>query len=449
MYFKCVFWKKKPKNTTQGESMLVQFSVKNFRSIRDEQTLSLVKGKGSELPENTFQPEAPATEELLRSCVIYGPNAAGKTSLISSLAVMRSFVVRSFNFEIGEDLPVTPFRLDPEAATQPSEFEVIFVLDNVRYQYGFSATKKQIIEEWLLAYPNGRAQRWFDRIWNSSKKEYQWEFGNNLTGEKQVWKESTKENSLFLSTAVQLNSEKLKPVHKWFNEKLKPILGDLNHLFSASKCKDRTSRKLENILNLIKAADLTIKDIKVEHEELSKKHLPDDLPDDIRSKLIEELGNKKLFNLNVKTIHHDSSGNQIEFDLDEESDGTKKLFAYAGPWLDVLENGYILLVDELHDNFHPKIVQFLVELFHRPEINKNGAQLIFTTHDTSILNQDVFRRDQIWFCEKDNVNSTILYPLTDFSPRKDREDLEAGYLSGRYGALPYVRDFLTLWNQGE
>ena len=127
------------------------------------------------------------------------------------------------------------------------------------------------------------------------------------------------------------------------------------------------------------------------------------------------------------------------FDFEDESDGTQKLFSLAGPWIDSLDNGYVLFIDELHDNLHPLLVQFLVKLFHNTETNPNNAQLVFTTHETSILNQKVFRRDQIWFCEKDEDHATRLYPLTDFSPRKGRENLELAYLSGRYGALPYVR----------
>ena len=128
-------------------------------------------------------------------------------------------------------------------------------------------------------------------------------------------------------------------------------------------------------------------------------------------------------------------------DFDDESDGTQKFFSFAGPWLDTLKKGYVLVIDELHDSLHPNMVKYLVDLFHNKETNPNNAQLIFTTHETSILNQDVFRRDQIWFCEKDDEQATSLYPLTDFSPRKDRENIELGYLSGRYGALPFIRNF--------
>jgi hypothetical protein len=143
--------------------------------------------------------------------------------------------------------------------------------------------------------------------------------------------------------------------------------------------------------------------------------------------------------IKVKMWHKDSAGNSVALDLKEESDGTQKLFAFIGPWLDSLEKGHVLLIDELHDNFHPLMVKFLVDLFHNTATNKTNAQLIFTTHETSILSQDVFRRDQIWFCEKQN-KATVLYSLVEFKPRKGVTDLEKAYLSGRYGALPYFKD---------
>jgi hypothetical protein len=141
----------------------------------------------------------------------------------------------------------------------------------------------------------------------------------------------------------------------------------------------------------------------------------------------------------ILTQHQTEDGNRIEMDLSDESDGTQKLFCYAGPWMDTLANGHVMVVDELHDNLHPLLVQYLVAMFHNPDLNPHGAQLIFTTHETSILNQDLFRRDQVWFCERGEDQSTRLYPLSDFAVRKGTENIERGYLSGRYGALPFLK----------
>jgi len=192
------------------------------------------------------------------------------------------------------------------------------------------------------------------------------------------------------------------------------------------------------ILKFLKTADMDIEDIEVEKEDFDPSKLPEDMPAEIREDIIKEMKGKEVIK-EAKFYHLDNFGKKVSLDFDDESDGTQKLFSFIGPWIDSLENGNVLLIDELHDNFHPLMVKFMVDMFHNKDMNKSDAQLIFTTHETSVLNQDTFRRDQIWFCEKKN-RATTLYPLTDFSPRKGVEDLEKGYLSGRYGALPFFQD---------
>lgn len=417
--------------------MLIEFSTANFRSLRDRQTLSLTKAKSDELVEsNTFTTLAANKFELLRSAAIYGPNASGKSNFLLALQTMKEIILESAtNLQRGDKLPVTPFRLSKATRHAPSEFEVIFIVDKVRYQYGFSATEDRIHEEWLLAYPKGQPQHWLGRVWDEQKQAYDWKLGNNLTGEKQLWQKSTRDNALFLSTAVQLNSKQLQPVYDWFNDTLRMTnISGWSPGFSASLCEK--SEKAQ-VMDFLRAADLNIEDIVVETEPFDIKALSDDMPTHVKKMFVDELKDKKL--VDIKTVHKSEEGDKVTFDFEDESDGTRKLFAFAGPWTDTLANGYVLFIDELHDNLHPRLVQFLVRLFHNSETNPKNAQLVFTTHETSILNQDEFRRDQIWFCEKGEDQATTLYPLTDFSPRKGRENLELAYLSGRYGALPYVR----------
>ncbi len=423
--------------------MLVEFTVKNFRSIKSEQTLSLAKSRSKELADsNSFDPKVPSSVPLLRSSAIYGPNAAGKSNLIKALKTMRSIVLESATkIQQGDELPVTPFLFDENSSNDATEFEVIFINDGVRYQYGFAAIKEVIMEEWLLAYPKGRAQKWFSRVYNQEEKLSSFEIGNFLTGQKTTWQNATRSNSLFLSTAIQLNSEQLKPVYNWFKQKLKITdnARGWTPSFTASLCNEEPTRK--RIIDFLKTADLNIHDINVKKEKFYLKYIPDEMPVEMKEKIINNL--KDSFSLEIKTIHKTTNDKLVELEFDEESDGTQKLFSFAGPWIDTLENGCILVIDELHDNLHPKLVKYLIELFHNSKTNPNNAQLIFTTHETSILNQDVFRRDQVWFCDKDDEQATKLYPLTDFSPRKERENLESGYLSGRYGAIPFVNDITT------
>lgn len=417
--------------------MLIEFSVTNFLSLRDQQTLSLVKAKGSELQaSNTFRVDTINQLHLLRSAAIYGPNAGGKSNFLTALRSMKEIVVTSAKGQQrGDKLPVTPFLLSQVTGQEPTEFEVTFIVDRVRYQYGFTCTAERVHEEWLFAYPKGRAQAWFQRAWNAKDKTYRWSFSQFLSGEKQLWQKSTRGNALFLSTAVQLNSDQLEPIFDWFSQRLHLTgVEDWHGGFSATLCE---GNQKSQVMDFLKAADLGIEDIAVKREPITSNTFPDDMPEAVKTDLLAKLKGQE--HQKVRTFHKTAEGNTIAFDFADESQGTQKLFAFAGPWLDSLAKGNVLFIDELHDNLHPNLVRFLVGLFHSKETNPHNAQLVFTTHETSILDQKVFRRDQIWFCEKDAGQATTLYPLTDFSPRKGRENLELAYLSGRYGALPYTR----------
>ena len=415
--------------------MLVDFNVKNFRSFNERQDFSLIKSKSDENLNNSFNINENSNFSLLKTAAIYGANASGKSNFLKALSTMKRMVTG--NYQRGDKLPVVPFKLNSSTINQPTEFEITFIVDNVRYQYGFSASSTQIYDEWLFAYPKNHAQKWFDRIWNEENKSYDWKFSSFLLGSKQIWLQSTRENALFLATAVQLNSEQLKPIFDWFNDTLHFANSDgFAPIFTANLCEDDRKR---DVLKFLKMADFHISDIKVETTEFNIAELPADMPEPLKDFLSQNLkGEKKL---QLETIHVDNNGKPVPFNFHDESDGTQKFFAFAGPILDVLKNGYVLCIDELNVNLHPKLVQFLVELFHSKESNTKNAQLIFTTHETSILTQDVFRRDQIWFCERSKEQSSVLYPLSDFSPKKGKENLELGYLSGRYGALPFISTF--------
>ncbi len=422
--------------------MLVEFSVANFRSIHGRQTLSLGKSKLKEsdvLKENSFSNGSLVGLELLRSCAVYGPNAAGKSNLLLALKRMAQVVKGSATEKKrGDELPVQPFRLDAASREAPTEFEVVFISQGVRYQYGFATKKKRITEEWLIAFPKGRAQHWFARQWDEKKEKYRWQMGNSLQGQKQLWMESTRSNALFLSTAVQLNSRQLQPVYDWFADTLRMAsVSGWGPRFTASLC-DKKEYKAR-VMDFLKAADIDIDDVVIEKKVFDSKDLPNEMPDEVRSQICKKFEGKELLT-KLNTVHLDNEGQPVVFDFrEDESDGTQKLFSFAGPWLDALENGRVLLIDELHDNLHPKLVRFLVQLFHSDETNPNNAQLVFTTHETSILSSEMFRRDQIWFCEKDQTRATQLFSLMDFNYRT-RENLEMAYLAGRFGALPYTRE---------
>jgi AAA15 family ATPase/GTPase len=189
------------------------------------------------------------------------------------------------------------------------------------------------------------------------------------------------------------------------------------------------------IIQFLRDADIYVDDIHVEEEEFDVDKLPDLIPSSLRERMAEQFEGETLYE--TQFVRNDDEGKPVLFDESEESDGTNRFFSFAGPWLDALSAGKTLFVDELNSNLHPMLVKYMVSLFHCKKSNPNNAQLVFTTHETSILNQSVFRRDQVWFMQKDKYKSE-LYSLSEFKVRKDYENLEERYLSGSYGALPFI-----------
>lgn len=417
--------------------MLIEFNVSNYRSFWKSQTLSMAASTTKDLHrENTFPPPGKSSPNLLRSAVIYGSNGCGKSNLINAIGFMQNFVLLSAKeSQEGEKIARTPFLLHATGALQASEFEVLFIQDGIRYQYGFTTTETRVLHEWLLAYPGNRAQRWFERKYNSDKRKYEWYFGSKLAGSKKTWQNATRSNALFLSTAVQLNSEQLRPAFAWFQKLVVIRHGEvIQRDFTIESCEDK--KECADIVRFLNNAGIDVDGITIKEGNIDNARFPSDMPDELKTIIRKDLKGKSFKKVLFKHQLADSE-NFALFPLHEESDGTQKLFAYAAPWLDILHNGRVLIVDELDNSFHPHLVRYLLKLIHNSKTNKENGQLIFSTHDTSILDSKILRRDQIWFMEKDENHATQLYPLTDFHPRKE-EALEKGYLQGRFGALPYI-----------
>ena len=414
--------------------MLLEFRVANFRSIRGEQVLSLVASKDSSLQAtNVFLNTAKAVPPALCGAAIYGANASGKSNILKAMHFMSFVVQECMNIPADKSIPVTPFRLDRESLNAASMFEATFSLDGVRYQYGFRLDSRRVLEEWLLVYKSSKPQQWFTRAFNPKTGRDEYGFSSYLTGQRKVWQESTRSNALFLSTAVQLNSESLRPIFIWLTGHLVFFAPEMNPGpdFSISLLQQEHGRK--RILDFLRGADLSIDHIDLVTRKGVTSHVDFELTTGrttIRNHEGEFL---------VPLFGHVAEAGEAKFELPDESLGTQRLFALSGPILDILQSGKTLVVDELDASLHPLLVRKLVGLFQNPDINAKGAQLIFTTHDTTLMSQDLFRRDQIWFTEKDAGQATVLYPLLDFSPRR-KEALEKGYLAGRYGAVPFFAD---------
>lgn len=418
--------------------MLVHFEVENFRSFPDRQVFSMVASKATEhLDSHTFASDGVGIPRLLKVGVVYGPNAAGKTNLLRAVSFVQQFVLSSAT-SAGRQLPYAPFMLSSE--DRDSEFEITFLQAGKRYVYGFALNSERVTKEFLTEFSSGEKRvgrrELFARTWDTADGRYQWKFSSFLSGPKSTWSEATRPDSLFLSTAVQLNSTQLLEVFDWFKKKLVVIVGDTQMNRALTLNLLQTAEGRGKVLPFLKEADLGISDVHIEREPIPEGGM------NVKGNRIllhnVDDANPKPQVLTVKFSHANSDESKaITLPLEEESSGTQILFDTAGAWLNVLDNGEVLLFDEIDTNIHPSLLRFLVGKFNSPKTNPHNAQLICTTHNTTLLNRKLLRRDQVWFVEKDSDGGSHVYPLTDFSPRGD-EDLESWYMRGKYGAQPVL-----------
>lgn len=422
--------------------MIIQFSVSNYRCFRGLQTLNLTATGDTSLSENCINADLPGLsgKRWLNGLGIYGANASGKSTVLDALNAIRRFVLHSAKMtDAKEPIPhIVPFGLCPDGPTQPTAFGVVFVAEGVRYEYRVAATSEFVCHESLRAFPSGREQVWYARDWDPESSAYVWspERPTGFRRDPQL-ENYTLRNMLFLSKAVANNREELEPVYGWFKEKLKFL--DLAAQRGVSmdftlKQVDEHGEHFERIIELLRHADIGVSGasaIENPPEESVLKNFINSAPEHVR----EELRRRKW--MRPELTHKGALASYIPLPWDTESAGTQRLFALAGPWFDILNKGLVVCVDELETSMHPLMVRELLRLFMCPKLNANGAQLIFTTHNPLLLDATLIRRDQVWFTDKDEEGAAHLYPLTDYSPRKG-ESLVRGYLSGRYGAVPFI-----------
>lgn len=392
--------------------MLLRFRFSNFRSFCAEQELSLIAGASRD-HSDVVQHPAGIREGVLPVAAIYGANASGKTNVIRAFEFMASAVRSSHRiWEPEGPIPRDPFLADKESSREPSGFEVDFLQGGVRRRYGFRIDSEAVLEEWLYAYPRGKKQTWFHRTRGSPTT-----FSAKMAGENRTIENLTRRNSLFLSAAAQNSHETLLPIYKWLTGQLF-VTGD------RSAFRERTAKLFMlpdytgELVRLFSGADLGITGVKVRGKGVSG--------DQFDLRFWHQFGDKAVFGDKV-----------VIFEADRESDGTMAYFSLLGPAIEALKDGSTLFIDEIDASLHPLLAIQLIRVFNDPSSNRNGAQLIFNTHDTNLLNNDFLRRDQIWFTEKNKDASSHLYPLSDFKPRK-KENLQSGYLQGRYGAIPFI-----------
>jgi AAA15 family ATPase/GTPase len=414
--------------------MLVEFSVANYLSFRDKVTLSMVATRKREHTEaNTIQTK---DLRLVKTAVIYGANASGKSNLIEAMSSVRRFIRDSSKeSQVGEEISwVDSFKLSTQTENEPSFFEVVFISDNVRYRYGFELDMLSIKEEWLYrAKSNGDEVELFYRINDQIEVSDKFTEGKGL-------EERTRNNALFLSVVANFKGKTSEKVLQWFyNFNVLSGLSEDTFNYTEKKLNDSGFKK--KFMELVKHADLGIEDVEVD----SNKDIPEELIK-LKKMLMESNDNNPEIritkqNLYVKHNKFDENnklvGHQMFSLFRSESEGTKKVISLLGPIIDTLERGRMLVIDELDAKLHPILTRFIVGLFHDSTVNKNNAQLIFNTHDTNILSSQYFRRDQIWFTEKDSYGATDLYSLVEYNVRSDK-NYEKNYLQGKYGSIPYI-----------
>jgi hypothetical protein len=402
-----------------------------------------LRSRNAELEENNvFQAGG---LELLRSAAIYGANASGKSNLIQAMNWMSHFVLKSSKeSQVGEPTGVEPFRLSTTTSEEPSYFQIIFYLEGKRYRYGFEVDRQAVRSEWLY-HTNKRETRLFIR----EGKEYDI---SSVFKEGHGLEARTRPNALFLSVVAQFNGELAVALLHWFRAGLNVISGLQDAAYSMF-----TTRRLaedqdfrQRVIDFVREADLGIADISVETLPFIESDIPEDLRD-VMENLVRKITKRgtegdvegELTVNRIKTAHkvYDQKQKMIRltnFYMEEqESEGTQKLFNLSGPLLDTLEKGKVLVIDEMEARLHPLITRAIIQLFNSSQTNPNNAQLIFATHDTSVLNNRFFRRDQIWFTEKDRYGATDLYSLSELKVRNDAS-FDKDYINGKYGAIPFI-----------
>jgi hypothetical protein len=409
--------------------MLLRFAVENYRSMRERQELSLVASSLDDVSSGLIQSEAAEGSAVLPAVILYGANASGKSTLVSALRWMKTAIMNSHRRgEPGGSVPVAPFLLDDESAAKPSVFEADFVWEDVRYQYGFEATKDGFAVEWLYSYPNGRRQALFER------RGMEFNFSRILKGQNKVIAGLTRSNSLFLSAAVQNGHEQLSRVSTFFSKMQFDSGQD-----SVAEMMSLADRKLDTrIIDFLGRIGTGIVDYRIDPLEKSERtsQVLNDLDALFKKHFDESFDLPETFGRRISLGHRGGNRQPVFMDFATESDGTQRLLFLLPRIFDVLNDGALLVVDELGASLHTQACEALLLLFSSKTNNLRAAQLIATTHDTNMLRLDIVRRDQVWFTEKDPAGASHLYPLTDIRTRKG-DNIEKGYLQGRFGAVPF------------
>jgi len=412
--------------------MLIGFKLQNFRSFLTEQTFSY-STSSDRTHESThlIRTGMRSVPRISRAAIVFGPNASGKTNLLVALATFRDLILHSTAYSDAQfSERHTPFRFGP-AKSRETEFELDLLLDHVRYRYAMSYDSQRIRSERLLVYRTGKAQRWFDRRFDEATQRDEWAlFSPNFKGPREMWRKATRPRALFLTTAAQLNSKQLAPLLHWIEHSLEIIFpGDMADLSRAAARIQDVNFKLR-LLRLLRAVDIQVDDVRVAERGPPVDHgAARAAAGHFKSGAARPL---------IQFLYAREGGLPIWLDSAFEAAGTRRLVNLFGPLLEAIEHGKLLLIDEFDTSLHPLVARFLIQLINDPAVSTHGAQLLLTSHNTTLMDLEILRRDEIWLVQLNGEHAGSLAPLLRSSPRK-HELIAKNYLRGRYGAVPLIR----------
>lgn len=433
--------------------MLLRFRVTNHASLRDEQALSLI-ADGVRRPDRAERSVPGSSHHAVPVAAVYGPNASGKSNALGAVMWMRWAVLSSFrSWDPGGGVPRRPFQLRSDPGAFPSTYEMDLVVDGTRYEYGFTVDDEKVLEEWLFYFPEGNRRRLYERTGDGPASV---KFGRWLTGRRKTISELLRPNSLYLSVAAAQGHERLGVLYRWFRNGIRVATDndfaerlDFTVELFRRPADGEVRQMPASLAELLRFADLGVEGLHVRDQDEHMKAEQGRVTEALEKALGKRLRRVEGFPRHRVQVEHRTHEGVFGLDIHEESSGTRTWIGMLGPVVVSLRDGGVLCVDELDARLHPYLTDALVGLFQNPETNRNGAQLVFTTHEASLLGGNArteLFRDQIWFTEKDaDTCATRLFPVTDFHVRDSRaakDNIEKRYLSGRYGALPYLDDAL-------
>ncbi|MCF6271182.1 MAG: ATP-binding protein [Melioribacteraceae bacterium] len=428
--------------------MIINLSIKNFRSIKDTVSISFLESSKKEDEKFKDNSREVANYKILTSSIVYGRNASGKSNILLALQAIAYLLRKSDSFKSGETIePYEPFLFDEYTKKKEVEFEIVFIGSNKKkYSYSMKYLNDKFTYESLYFYPKGVSSKLFER------ENDNFSFGEYYKGERSKIVKSIIENQLYLSKAASNKIEHLNIAYEFLTQELiVPGLTDseldktLLYAFSEFVNNDANNMLLNNMKKILLAADTNIIDFKISKNDDSKFNFPDNMPKELQEKL------KNDYMYDVTTFHNSfRDGEKVGLqglELEKESLGTRKLMALGGMLLPVLALGGVVVIDELDKSLHPLLTKMIINLFHSKKNNPHNAQLIFATHDSSLLDSDLFRRDQIIFVDKEYEGNTTTYKLSDIKGVRPDVPFDKWYLSGRFSAIPVIDNDIELENE--